>query len=88
MPIDWNKIAEDAATDTDAEFKNKMSSLTRLNEEDITSLINETGIENPQFAAVIQVVNDAATSNNEKANAIQNITNGVDLLVGIAKKFI
>ena len=88
MPTDWDKIAREVGRETDDHFKNKISSLTRLNEDEIEFLITETGISKEDLATVLKEVKDAAKSNEAKASAISNINKGVDLLVGIASKLI
>jgi len=88
MPIDWTKIAAEAGEATDEHFKNQISSLTSLNDNEIENLITETGISKKDLASVLMEVEDATKSNEEKAAAISNINKGVSLLVGIAKKFI
>ncbi len=88
MPTDWNQIAADAATATDNQFASQISSLSKFNDQDIQELINDTGISKENLAEVLKAVKDASSSNQSKANAIKNISKGVDVLVGIAAKFI
>lgn len=88
MSIDWKKIAKDAGTATDEHFKNQISSLTSLTDNEIENLITETGISKTDLASVLKEVTDATKSNNAKATAISNINKGVNLLVGIVKKVI
>ena len=88
MPINWNEIASQAGQATDNHFQSQMSSLTRLNDQEIEDLINETGISKENLANVIKEVKDATKSNIDKANAIKNISKGVDVLVGLAGKLI
>ena len=88
MSINWDEIASEAGQATDEHFKNKISSLTRLNDDEIETLITETGISKKDLTAVLKEVKDATKSNNAKASAISNIHKGLDLLVGIAGKLI
>ena len=88
MPTDWKKIAIDAREKTNEHFKDQISSLTRLTSNEIENLITETGISKTDLTSVLKEVEDATKSNEEKAAAISNINNGVNLLVGIAKKVI
>jgi hypothetical protein len=88
MPTDWNNIANQAGQATDEHFKNQISSLTRLNDQEIESLIIETGISKQDLATVLKEVKDATKSNIAKANAIKNISKGVDVLVNLAAKFV
>lgn len=82
------EILAKAKTDTDAKFKNKISSLTALTNPEIDDLLNTTGIKKENFAAVLKELNDATKSNEDKVKAINKISQGVSLLVGIATKVI
>lgn len=88
MPVNWNEIANQAGQSTDEHFKSQISSLTRLNDEEIEALIIETGISQQDLFAVLKEVKDATKSNTDKANAIKNISKGVDVLVGLAVKLL
>lgn len=88
MAINWDEIAREVGQETDEYFKNKISSLTRLNDDEIEFLITETGISKEDLATVLKEVKDATKSNEAKASAISNINKGVNLLVGIALKLI
>ncbi len=83
-----DEILAKAKTDTDNKFKNKVSSLTSLTNTEIDALMNESGIKKENFAAVLKELDDAAKSNEDKAKAIAKISQGVQLLVGIATKII
>jgi hypothetical protein len=88
MPNKFKKLAEEAAQLADEHFANRFSSLTRLNEEDIENIINETGINKEDLAAVLQEVKKSTSGNEAKATAIKNIDKGVSALVSIVKRFI
>lgn len=88
MPTNWNEIASQAGESTDEHFKSQLSSLTRLNDEEIESLINDTGISKEDLSQVLKAIKDATKSNKDKAKAIKNISKGVDVLVGLASKLI
>lgn len=88
MASKWDKIAAEATTATKAEFAKQISSLSSLNDSEISSIINETGISNEDFVEVLQTVKSATKSNRVKAEAIKNINNGVGTLVEIVKKLL
>ncbi len=88
MSNDWDQLAKEAGESTDDHFKNTMSILTRLNDQEIEDLIMETGISQQDLANVLKEVKAASKSNTDKANAIRNITNGVDVLVGLVARLI
>lgn len=86
--IDWNKIAEQAGTQTDAEFNQQITQLTNLNLTEVDSFIAESNISNTDALKVLKVIDDATLSNNEKANSISTIENGIGFLVKLASKVI
>lgn len=89
MPnLTLEEILAKAKTDTDAKFKNKVSSLTTLTNKEIDGLMSTSGIKKENFAAVLKELGDATKSNEDKVKAISNITKGVSLLVEIATKVI
>ena len=89
MPgLNWNQIIQDAANETDESYQSKISSLSSLNDAEIEKLITEEGISKQDLAAVLKEVTDATKSNQQKAEAIENITGGVKAVVAIASKFL
>lgn len=86
--INWDQIINNAAQKTDQQFSSEISSLSRLNDQEINSIVNDSGISQKDLASVIKALKDATLSNQNKANAIASITGGVKALVGIAEKFI
>lgn len=88
MPTNWDEIARKAGQQTDDDFKSQISSLTRLNDTEILSIINDSGISKEDLVNVLKEVNDATKSNVDKANAIKNISKGVNSVIDIASKFI
>lgn len=88
MPNKWDKLAELAQNQTDKEFASTISSLTRLNDNEISKIILESGISKTDLAAVLKIINDASSSNEEKAKSIAKIGNGLNALINIAKKLI
>ena len=86
--INWNSLAEEAGSQTDAEFKNQLASLTNLKTSEIDAFISESNITNTNALKVIQEINNAALSNNEKASAISNIQNGVGFLIKLVSKVV
>ena len=84
----WAEIAKEAGQSTDEQFISKISSLTRLNDDEIESLIKDTGISKKDLAAVLKEVKDSTKTNTAKAKAIQNISKGVDSLILLVGKLI
>ncbi|MDD2793275.1 MAG: hypothetical protein PHD73_08845 [Sediminibacterium sp.] len=88
MLNDWDDIIQKTAKATNAHFAEQLSGLTRLTNADIESLILDSGISKENLADTLQVVKDAGKSNAEKATAIRNIQQGVDVLVSLVGKLI
>ena len=88
MPNEFKDLAKKAKEMTDKQFQNELSGLTSLTDKDIEKLINNTGISGSDLSKVLHEVKQATASNEAAANAIKNISGGVETLVSIAKKFI
>lgn len=86
--IDWNKLAEQAGSQTDADFNQQITQLTNLNLTEVDSFISQSNISNSNAIKVLQVIDNATLSNNEKANSISTIENGIGFLVKLASKVI
>lgn len=86
--INWNKLAEQASEQTDTELASQIASLTSMSTKEITSFIQESTISNANAIKVLQEINSATSSNNQKATAIANIQNGVEFLISIASKIV
>ena len=88
MPNKFDKFADQAKTMTDAQFKDKFTSLTTLTDTDITKILDETGISKKDLAELLSVVKNATDFNNQTAQSVANIQKGVVTLVSIAKKLL
>jgi hypothetical protein len=86
--INWEAVAKIAQNSTDTQFKNKMSSLTLLTDEDILSIVNDIGISKVDLVQVLKNVADSSSSNADKAEAIRGIDKGVNVLVALASRFL
>ncbi|WP_339883501.1 hypothetical protein [Polaribacter vadi] len=86
--IDWDELAKKAREATNAKFRDEISTLLRLNDNDIKSIISKSEIDNEHFLEIIKIVKDRSLANNKKAEAIQGIDNGLRALVGIVDKII
>lgn len=78
--IDWNNIAKEAASQTDAEFNKQLASLTNLKLSEVDAFIKESKITNANAIKTLKLIDDATISNNEKAfvNVLEKETvNGV-----------
>lgn len=88
MANKFDKLADEAQAITDAQFKERFASLTSLNNNDIGKIIKDTGINKEDLASLLVVIKNATQYNNQTAQSISNIKNGVNALVGISKKLL
>lgn len=86
--INWDDLANKATSQTDAEFNTQMASLTSLKVSEIDAFIEQSSISNANAVKVLKTINNATTSNNEKAVAISNVNNGVNFLVSLVAKIV
>jgi len=86
--INWDDLANQAASQTDAEFNTQMASLTSLKVSEIDNFIAQSTITNANAVKVLKEINDATASNNEKADAIANVDRGVNFLVSLVSKIV
>ncbi len=86
--INWDDLANQAASQTDDQFKTQMASLTNLKVSEIEAFIAQSSITNANAVKVLQQINDATASNNQKAGAIANVDKGVNFLVSLVSKIV
>jgi len=84
--IDWKDLAEKAKEQTVQELSKKISSLTRLNDEEIIDIVNKSNIDKDKFVEVLEVVKDVTLDNKQKAEALSKIDKGVGALVRLIEK--
>ncbi len=88
MENKWKKRAALAQKETDAELVQEIRSLSGFNPPELTKLLAEHDMSNKEFDQLIKLVKDHTKSNNDKAKAIGNIQNGVEILIGVLGKLI
>ncbi|MDO6676660.1 hypothetical protein Q4517_14010 [Tenacibaculum sp. 1_MG-2023] len=86
--INWNNIAKEAASQTDAEFNKQLASLTNLKLSEVDAFIKESKITNANAIKTLKLIDDATISNNEKAKAISNIENGFGFVISLVSKVV
>ncbi len=86
--INWDDLANQAASQADDQFKALMASLTSLKVSEIDAFIAQSSITNANAVKVLQQINDATASNNQKADAIANVDKGVNFLVSLVSKVV
>lgn len=87
MDSSWEEIRKQAKKQTDNTFASKASSLTRLTDDEIKE-ITPNGLDKERFATLLEIVSDATKSNNEKAEAIRNITGLAEIAVPLLLKLL
>lgn len=88
MANKYDKLAGEAQAITDAQFKERFASLTALNDNDIGKIITATGITKENLANLLVEIKNATEFNNNTAQSILKIQNGVQALVAITKKLL
>lgn len=88
MANEFKELAKKAKEITDKQFQNELSGLTSLNDKDVEDFILQTGISKADLASVLHEVKNATQTNESAANAIRNISKGVEVLISVAKKFL
>jgi hypothetical protein len=83
--MDWNNLLQEAVNETDASLASKISSLCHLTDADISSIV-PSKVDKDNLVKVLTVVKDQTLSNEKKVQALQQIGNSLDLLIGIAAK--
>lgn len=88
MPTNWQKKAAKAKRDTDAVFSEQMQQLSGLSAPDLAAILKDNTMNQAEFNQVLQIVKDQTKQNNDKIKAIQNIENGVGVLIGLVGKLL
>lgn len=86
--INWDDLAEKSTNQTDIAFNSQMASLTNLKLTEIDNFIKQSNISNTNAFKVIIEIIDAIKSNDQKAQAIAIINNGVGFLVRLVSKIV
>jgi hypothetical protein len=87
MDATWEEIRKRAKKQTDDTFASKISSLTRLTDDEIKA-ITPSALDKERFATLLGIVADGAKSNNEKADAIRKIDGLAEIAVPLLLKLI
>jgi len=85
---EWQKLRKKAKGIADDEYASEASSIIRLTKEEISAIIDEAAVDKEKLSELISVVNDAAKSNNQKAEAIRNITGLAEVAVSVIGKLV
>lgn len=83
----WEEIRKKAKKQTDDAFAAKVSSLTRLTDEEIKE-ITPGALDKERFAALLGIIADATKDNHEKAEAIRNIEGLAEIAIPLLLKLL
>ncbi|MSS71264.1 MAG: hypothetical protein EXS64_07225 [Candidatus Latescibacteria bacterium] len=85
MNATWDEIRKKAKKQTDDTFASKVSSLTRLTDEEIKE-ITPSALDKERLATLLGIVADATKSNTEKAQAIREINGLAEITIPLLLK--
>lgn len=88
MATKLDKLVDDTSVLTDEQFKNRFSSITRLNEEDTIKIIKESGISNEDLANLVHEIKKSADFNIKSVQSITEIKGGVLAMAAIIKRLL
>lgn len=86
--VNWDKLAEQAGSQTDEVFNKQLSSLINVNVSEIDVFIKESNITNQNALKVLKEINDVTKSNNQKVSTISKIENGFGFILKLASKVV
>jgi hypothetical protein len=87
MDPTWEEIRKRAKKQTDDAFASKVSGMTRLTDDEIKE-ITPSALDKERFATLLGIVADATKSNDEKAEAIRNISGLAEIVVPLLVKLL
>lgn len=85
---EWEALRNKARGIAIDEYTAEASSIVKLTKEEVTSIIEKAEVDKEKLSDLISLVNDATKSNNEKAEAIKNITGLAEVAVSLIGKLI
>ena len=85
---EWQALRNKARGIAIEEYSAEASSIIRLTRDEITSIIEDAGVDKEKFSELISVVNDATKSNEQKANALKNIDGFAEIAASLIGRLI
>ena len=85
---EWQKLRNRAKDIANDEYASEASSIIRLTKKEISAIIDEAAVDKEKLSELISVVNEASKSNNQKAEAIRNITGLAEVAVSLIGKLV
>ncbi|GAV19377.1 hypothetical protein MMIC_P0311 [Mariprofundus micogutta] len=90
MPIDWDAMGDavdTAAIETDEQLASKISSLTRMNDEEIQDLFPEKA-DKQKLIELMQLVNASTDENTRTVRLVDNIQDLAGTAVKLLARFV
>ncbi len=85
---EWEALRNKARVIAIDEYTTEASSIVKLTKDEITSIIEKAEVDKEILSDLISFVNDASKSNNEKAEAIKNITGFAEVAASLISKLV
>ncbi len=85
---EWKKLRKKASNMANDEYALEASSILHLSKEEISAIIEEAEVDKDKLSELIILVNDAAKTNSQKAEAIRNITGLAEMVVPLIVKLL
>jgi len=85
---EWQRLREKAKDIANEEYAAEASAIIRLTKEEISGIIEEAAVSKDKLSELIAVVNDGSKSNNQKAEAIRNITGLAEVAASLIRKLV
>lgn len=90
MPIDWNTIKEEidrAGDETDAQLESRISSLTRMKDDEINELFPSKA-DKEKLVSLMQIVNEARSENEKTTRLVDNIEELAGTAIKLLARFV
>ena len=85
---EWQALRSRAKEIAIEEYSTEASNIIRLTKKEITSIIEEAEVDKEKLSELVSIVNNAAQSNSQKAEAIKNITGLAEAAAALIKKLL
>ena len=85
---EWQKLRNRAKDIAKDEYTSEASSIIRLTKEEISAIIDEAAVDKEKLSELISIVNETSKTNNQKAEAIRNISGLAEVAVSLIGKLV
>ena len=85
---EWQRLRNQSRNMASAEYAAEASSIIRLTKDEISAIVSEVEVDKDKLTELIAVVNDSTKTNNQKAEAIRNITGLAEVAASLIGKLV